>query len=224
MSPDAANAVALDRPCRACKLTPRLPRPRLRLAGIRVVLGFIERAPYGRGPSFAPTHWLAPRNVGCARGSRRVFSDSIVKQPALARIVRRSHGGERRRPLRSGAGLAPSFPSPSPMRERSAERRGYPGHLCEGARLPIDRQARLPALHWRRFSSRAALPGSGRTSFHFAPIQAGTCAAFHPVHVQPSKAAPVLRRVRAVVRDDPGAACVSTATQAPHPAPPNKRL
>jgi hypothetical protein len=59
--------------------------------------------------------------AGGARGSlRAVFSDSIVKQPAFTRVIRRSHGGERRRPLRSGAGPAPSFPPPSPMRERSA--------------------------------------------------------------------------------------------------------
>jgi hypothetical protein len=73
----------------------------------------------------------------------------------------------------------------------------------DGARVPCDRHARLPALHRWRLSARAALPGSGRTSFHFAPIQAGTCAAFHPVHVQPSKAAPILQWARAVVRDDP---------------------
>src|SRR5215211_3788987 len=115
------------------------------------------------------------------------------------------------------------FLVPSRARDRhgpleGAERRMAQVTLApyDGARVPCDRHARLPALHRWRFSSRAALPGTGRTSFHFAPIQAGTCAAFHPVHVQPSKAAPILRWVRAVVRDDPGAACVSTATRAPH--------
>src|SRR4029079_6083043 len=109
------------------------------------------------------------------------------------------------------------------VRERSAERRyGLHQAPCGAAR-------RLTGTRTSRRSTGGVSPlgplfraPDGR-SFHLAPIQAGTCAAFHPVHVQPSKAAPILRWARAVVRDDPGSACVSTETRAPHPAPPTKR-
>ncbi len=58
-------------------------------------------------------------------------------------------------------------------------REGSAGQALRHRRAPVKappavhRQARPPAPHLRRFSSRAALPGIGRTSFHLAPIQAG---------------------------------------------------
>src|SRR3954471_19186219 len=61
----------------------------------------------------------------------------------------------------------------------------------ERCRLPCDRQARLPALHLWRFSSRAALPGNRTDELSLRLDPGGlTCPTFHPGHVQPSKAAP----------------------------------
>jgi hypothetical protein len=92
-------------------------------------------------------------------------------------------------PMLVGAGPAPSFPSPS---HEGAERRNgasNTGHLCEGARVPCDRHARLPALHCGDFGPdhRTSFTGPGG----FPPRYPGSIgAAFHPMLSKPLKAGP----------------------------------
>jgi hypothetical protein len=101
-----------------------------------------------------------------------------------------------------GPGLCPGLSPP----EGAERRRRYVlvWHLVRGAACRVTGTRAYPALHLRRFSSRAALPGNRTDELSLRPDPGAlTCATFHPVHVQPSKAAPVLRRARAVIRDDP---------------------
>ena len=94
---------------------------------------------------------VRPRNSQIRLSSSPMQTVTLVPTCVIAPVVWSARG-------------APSFPFPHPMRERSAESAGNTGHLCEGARVPADRHAHLPALHWRRFSPRDRSSGLERTS------------------------------------------------------------
>jgi hypothetical protein len=88
---------------------------------------------------------LRPRSRRRANARR---SDSHVKQSALARTVPIAYRRDSSAPSLIGAGPAPSFPSPSTTRERSAGAAHVTtGHLTKALACRCYRHARLPALH-----------------------------------------------------------------------------
>jgi hypothetical protein len=143
------------------------------------------------------------REAFCANA--RSDSDSHVKQ--------RSRIGEFLRPVVSSAlGLRLPFLFSLQRGSGAPFSATYRWHLWR-CRAPCDRHARLPALHWRRFSSRAALPGNRTDELSLRPDPGGlTCPAFHAVHVQPSKAAPSCDGAGGDPRRPEAPVCVRTGT------------
>ena len=77
------------------------------------------------------------------------------------------------------------------MRERSAgTAQTNVGHLNEGARLPCDRQARLPALHLRRFFTRSPCFFVRPKDSSHSRYPGSIGAAVHPKLSKPLKAGP----------------------------------
>ncbi len=121
-------------------------------------------------------------------------------------------------PFVSCPGLSPGGSAPS----EGAERRKARNKLapCEGARVPCDRHARLPALHVWRLSARDRCSGLGQTSL--------TSPRSRRHWRRPSVRPRPALKGRRPSRDGSGRwsettrdpVCVSTGTRAPHPAPP----
>jgi hypothetical protein len=163
-----------------------------------------------------PTAFAA---AACATPLRTALPHVIP--PTLPRTIPSPPSGVFHRPLSwCGAGRRLPFPSPS---HEGAERRngaGNVGHLNEGAHLPRYRQARPPALHRSDFCRGHRTSSSGPEGL--------------PLTLSRQQSALPFIRSRPAIEGSPLIGCgrwprllgrgYEPRLQAPHRAPPNRRL